>query len=222
MVAVSAKTGAGLEDLSAALAAVAGASSATRSPARLGSTSTALHDRGVGTVVTGHALVGLDRAQATRCGSSRRASTCAAQRPGARRAGRAGGGGQRVAVNLPGVARTQLRAEMRSSSPAHYPVSWRLDVALEELEPVPAAVTVQSGGRATPARVVRGAATPSCGYGSRCGGARRPDRPARGHDRRGRRRARSGAASKARSRAARAAGARGSGDDRPRQLWTGP
>jgi hypothetical protein len=40
-------------------------------------------------------------------------------------------------------------------APGAYPVSWRLDVALEELEPVPAAVTVHVGTSDVPARVVR-------------------------------------------------------------------
>ena len=39
--------------------------------------------------------------------------------------------------------------------PGAYPVSWRLDVALEELEPIPAAVTVHIGTSDVPARVVR-------------------------------------------------------------------
>src|SRR5436309_3192575 len=39
--------------------------------------------------------------------------------------------------------------------PGYYPVSWRLDVALEELEPVPAAVTVHIGTSGVSARVVR-------------------------------------------------------------------
>ena len=63
--------------------------------------------------------------------------------------------GQRVAVNLPGVTRTQLRRGDALVEPGHYPVSWRLDVALEELEPVPAAVTVHVGTSDVPARVVR-------------------------------------------------------------------
>ncbi|HEX6761233.1 MAG TPA: SelB C-terminal domain-containing protein, partial [Gaiellaceae bacterium] len=40
-------------------------------------------------------------------------------------------------------------------APGSFPVSYRLDVRLEELEPVPAAVTVHLGTKATPARVAR-------------------------------------------------------------------
>ncbi len=63
--------------------------------------------------------------------------------------------GQRVAVNLPGVSRSQLRRGEALVAPGAYPVSWRLDVALEELEPMPAAVTVHVGTSDVPARVVR-------------------------------------------------------------------
>ena len=63
--------------------------------------------------------------------------------------------GQRVAVNLPGISRSQLRRGDVLVEPGAYPVSWRLDVALEELEPVPAAVTVHIGTSDVAARVVR-------------------------------------------------------------------
>ena len=63
--------------------------------------------------------------------------------------------GQRVAVNLPGISRAQLRRGDVLVEPGAYPVSWRLDVALEELEPVPAAVTVHIGTSDVAARVVR-------------------------------------------------------------------
>src|SRR6185312_13342491 len=63
--------------------------------------------------------------------------------------------GQRVAVNLPGVARAELRRGDALVEPGAYPVSWRLAVALEELEPLPAAVTVHLGTSDVPARVVR-------------------------------------------------------------------
>jgi selenocysteine-specific elongation factor len=63
--------------------------------------------------------------------------------------------GQRVAVNLPGVERSRLRRGDVLVEPGHYPVSWRLDIALEELDPVPAAVTAHLGTSDVPARVVR-------------------------------------------------------------------
>src|SRR2546423_99748 len=63
--------------------------------------------------------------------------------------------GQRVAVNLPGIERTRLRRGEALVEPGHYPVTWRLDVVLEELEPVPAAVTVHLGTADVAARAVR-------------------------------------------------------------------
>jgi selenocysteine-specific elongation factor len=44
--------------------------------------------------------------------------------------------GQRVAVSLPGVDRTRLRRGQALVMPDAYPVSYRLDVTLEELEPI--------------------------------------------------------------------------------------
>src|SRR5947199_10103740 len=63
--------------------------------------------------------------------------------------------GQRVAVNLPAIERGELRRGDALVEPGHYPVSWRLDVVLEELAPVPAAVTVHIGTSDVPARVIR-------------------------------------------------------------------
>src|SRR5438093_1420610 len=44
--------------------------------------------------------------------------------------------GRRVAVSLPGIERPRLRRGQALISPAAYPVSYRLDIALEELEPI--------------------------------------------------------------------------------------
>jgi selenocysteine-specific elongation factor len=63
--------------------------------------------------------------------------------------------GQRVAVNLPSLRRGDLARGDALVAPNAFPVSYRLDVRLEELEQVPAAVTVHIGTRATPARVAR-------------------------------------------------------------------
>ena len=108
---------------------------------------------------------------ATCCASSPRACARArAQRPGARRArSSAPRPASASRVNLPGDrARAASRAATCSSSRAHYPVSYRLDVALEELEPVPAAVTVHVGtSDVAGARRARGRATRSCGCASR-------------------------------------------------------
>jgi selenocysteine-specific elongation factor len=63
--------------------------------------------------------------------------------------------GQRVALNLPGIERGALRRGDVLVEPGHYPVSYRLDVALDELEPVPPAVKVHLGTADAAARVVR-------------------------------------------------------------------
>jgi selenocysteine-specific elongation factor len=63
--------------------------------------------------------------------------------------------GQRVAVNLPTVDRRDLVRGDVLVEPGHYPVSYRLDVHLEEIADVPAAVTVHVGTKAVPARVAR-------------------------------------------------------------------
>ncbi|HEY8705936.1 MAG TPA: selenocysteine-specific translation elongation factor, partial [Gaiellaceae bacterium] len=63
--------------------------------------------------------------------------------------------GQRVAVNLPAVERRELARGDVLVEPGHYPVSYRLDVLLEELAEIPAAVTVHVGTQAVPARVAR-------------------------------------------------------------------
>ena len=63
--------------------------------------------------------------------------------------------GQRVAVSLPTVERRELARGDVLVEPGHYPVSYRLDVLLEELAEIPAAVTVHVGTQAVPARVAR-------------------------------------------------------------------
>ncbi len=91
--------------------------------------------------------------------------------------------GQRVAVSLPGVDRARLRRGHALVAARAYPVSYRLDIALEELEPIKdgARLHVHHGTAeiyaiGSPARrPVRAAST----VGSRRGGTRRPGRPAR-------------------------------------------
>jgi selenocysteine-specific elongation factor len=63
--------------------------------------------------------------------------------------------GQRVAVNLPSLRRDELGRGDEIVEPGAFPLSYRLDVRLDELERVPAAVTVHIGTKATPARVAR-------------------------------------------------------------------
>jgi selenocysteine-specific elongation factor len=65
--------------------------------------------------------------------------------------------GQRVAVGLPGVERAELERGAALVAPGAYPVSYRLDVALDELEEVAdnARVSVHHGTSRVPARVAR-------------------------------------------------------------------
>jgi selenocysteine-specific elongation factor len=65
--------------------------------------------------------------------------------------------GQRVALAVPGVGRTALRRGDALLEAGAYPLSYRLDVELEELEPIPdhARLQVHHGTTETPARLVR-------------------------------------------------------------------
>jgi len=154
VVAVSAKTGAGLDELRAALA---------RLPVteRDASGATRLYvDRvftlqGVGTVATGTlwsgAIAAGDVLRAEPSGRSVRVRSVHVHDAPVERAD----AGQRVAVNLPAVERHELARGDVLVEPGHYPTSYRLDVRLRELTPIPPAVTVHVGTRAVAARVVR-------------------------------------------------------------------
>src|SRR5437899_4322671 len=63
--------------------------------------------------------------------------------------------GQRVAVALPGVERSDLRRGDALVEPGAYRPSYRLDIELEELAPIPARVLVHHGTATMLARVVR-------------------------------------------------------------------
>jgi selenocysteine-specific elongation factor len=156
VVGVSARTGDGLDALRAALSRAAG-----KVPARTREAPTRLYvDRaftiaGAGTVVTGTLWSGSigpgDELRVEPTGLRTRARSVEVHDVPSVRAE----AGQRVAVNVPGVGRSQLRRGDALVAPGSYPVSWRLDVALEELEAIPAAVTVHVGTGDVPARVVR-------------------------------------------------------------------
>jgi selenocysteine-specific elongation factor len=156
VVAVSAMTGDGLADLRAALARVAAQvpARASEAPARL-YVDRAFTIAGAGTVVTGTLWSGSiapgDELRVEPSGLRTRARSVQVHDVAVTHAE----AGQRVAVNLPGIARSQLRCGDALVAPGVYPVSWRLDVALEELEAVPAAVTVHVGTSDVAARVVR-------------------------------------------------------------------
>jgi selenocysteine-specific elongation factor len=154
VVAVSAKTGAGLDELRAALARVPveprDASAATR----------LYVDRvftlqGVGTIATGTLWSGTitagDLLRVEPRGTTVRVRSVQVHDAPVERAE----AGQRVAVNLPAVERRDLARGDALVEPGHYPVSYRLDVRLEPLTEIPAAVTVHVGTKAVPARVVR-------------------------------------------------------------------
>jgi selenocysteine-specific elongation factor len=156
VVAVSAKTGTGLDELREALARAARSLEHKRSEAatRL-YVDRAFTLRGIGTVVTGTLWSGSispgDELRVEPSGLRTRARSVQVHDVDVLRAE----AGQRVAVNLPGIERTRLRRGDALVAPGHYPVSWRLDVVLEELEDVPAAVTVHLGTADVAARVVR-------------------------------------------------------------------
>jgi selenocysteine-specific elongation factor len=63
--------------------------------------------------------------------------------------------GQRVALALPGVERHQLRRGDALVTPGAFTPSYRLDVVLHELAPIPDRALVHHGSGATLARVVR-------------------------------------------------------------------
>ena len=207
VVAVSAKTGAGLDELRAALARAADGveRDGDRRPTRL-YVDRSFTLRGIGTVVTGTLWSGTlgagDELRLEPAGTRR----ARAKRPGARPRGRARGAGPARRREPAGCRAQRGRAAaMRSSLRARIPVSYRLDVALEELEPI------RDGARVHGARGDRGALARVVGIGEQLGAARlaspvvaargdRVDPPRRDHARR-RRRSRSRPAAASRRRA---------------------
>jgi selenocysteine-specific elongation factor len=154
VVAVSAKTGLGLDALRAALGRTAAETEREAAPARL-YVDRVFTLRGIGTVATGTLWSGRVAA-----GDVLRAE------PGGRevrvrsvqvhdRAVEVADAGQRVALSLPGVERTELRRGDVLVEPGAHHGSYRLDVELEELAPIPARALVHHGTSATLARVIR-------------------------------------------------------------------
>jgi selenocysteine-specific elongation factor len=156
VVPVSAKTGEGLDELRDALSRAA---ETLQRPERFAATrlwiDRAFSLRGIGTVVTGTLWSGsiatgdvlrLDpRGRAVRVRSVQVHDQPVEQAEA----------GQRVAVNLPGLERDELRRGDALVDPGHYPVSYRLDVVLDELEPLPAAIKVHLGTADVAARLLR-------------------------------------------------------------------
>jgi selenocysteine-specific elongation factor len=155
-IAVSAKTGAGLDDLRAALSRAADRVEPRRSdgPTRL-FVDRAFTLRGLGTIATGtlwSGSIGAGDVLAAEPGGLRvrvrsvEVHDVAVQRAEA---------GQRVAVALPRVPPARLPRGTALVEPGAYPVTYRLDLDLEELEPVPARVRAHHGSAETAARVRR-------------------------------------------------------------------
>lgn len=159
VVAVSAKTGAGLDELTAALARAADLvlqehdlDAATRLYV-----DRVFSLRGIGTVATGTLWSGSigagDVLRAEPDGRDVRVRSVQVHDRPVERAEP----GQRVAVALPGVERHELRRGDALVAPGSFATSYRLDVALEELAPIAdgARLHVHHGTAAVPARVVR-------------------------------------------------------------------
>jgi len=154
VVPVSAKTGTGLDELRAALARVEVAERSADRPTRL-YVDRVFTLQGIGTVATGTLWSGSigagDLLRVEPRGRTARVRSVQVHDAPIERAN----AGQRVAVNLPDLDRRRLARGDVLVEPAHYPLSYRLDVRLHELADVPAAVTVHVGTKAVPARVTR-------------------------------------------------------------------
>ena len=153
---VSAKTGDGLDELRRALGAVAMQVVRTR---ETGATRLYVDRvftlRGVGTVVTGTLWSGSigsgDRLRVEPAGLDVRVRSVQVHDRAVARAE----AGQRVAVNLPGVERHELARGDALVTPDAFATSYRLDVRLEAIAEIPAAVSVHHGTSQIAARVVR-------------------------------------------------------------------
>ncbi len=163
VVEVSAKTGAGLDDLKAALSRVAdlvlqehNLDPSVDAAARL-YVDRVFSLRGIGTVATGTLWSGSigpgDVLRAEPGGRDVRVRSVQVHDRPVERADP----GQRVAVALPGVERHELRRGDALLARGVFATSYRLDVALEELAPIAdgARLHVHHGTAAVPARVVR-------------------------------------------------------------------
>jgi selenocysteine-specific elongation factor len=158
VVAVSGVTGAGLDRLRAGLASAAAAVEPRRAdfPTRL-FVDRSFTLRGIGTVVTGTLWSGSigtgDRLRLEPSGRDVRARSVQVHDEPVERAAP----GQRVAVSLPGVERADVRRGDVLVAPGAFPSSYRLEVSLEELEPIAdgARLSVHHGTSRIPGRVVR-------------------------------------------------------------------
>jgi selenocysteine-specific elongation factor len=158
VVRVSARTGEGLDALRAVLGKAADSVEHGRadSPTRL-YVDRSFSVAGFGTVVTGTLWSGSvgpgDQLRLEPSGRDVRVRSVQVHDRDVERAE----AGQRVAVSLPGVERRDAGRGQALVAPGEYPTSFRLDVALEELEPIDDGARVQAhvGTGHSPARVVR-------------------------------------------------------------------
>ena len=156
VVVVSAKTGAGIDELREALARAAHNAAPERDagPARL-FVDRVFTLRGIGTVVTGtlwsgHVGAG-DRLRAEPMGLEVKVRSVQVHDQPVESAG----AGQRVALALPGVERGLLHRGDALVTPGAFQPSYRVDVVLDELAPIPERALVHHGSGATLARIVR-------------------------------------------------------------------
>jgi selenocysteine-specific elongation factor len=158
VVPVSAKEGTGLDKLRAALARVAdGVEHGRPDRATRLYVDRSFSLRGIGTVVTGTLWSGsIGRGDELRVEPGARTVRVRSVQVHDQEVERAEAG-QRVAVGLPGVERHEVRRGDALVAPGAYPLSYRLDVALEELEPIPdgTRLHVHLGTASTLARCVR-------------------------------------------------------------------
>jgi selenocysteine-specific elongation factor len=158
VVAVSARTGAGIDELRAALARAADGVDQVRAagPTRL-YVDRSFTLRGIGTVLTGTLWSGTvgagDDLVLQPSGKAVRVRSVQVHDRDVERAD----AGQRVAVSLPGVERSAVLRGDALVERDGYPVTYRLDVVLDELEPIRdgARVHVHVGTAHARARVVR-------------------------------------------------------------------
>src|SRR5690242_7870023 len=156
VVATSARTGAGLDELRAALAEVAARvpRPAADGPARL-HIDRSFTLRGIGTVATGTLWSGTigegDELRVEPRGRSVRVRSVQVHDQPVERAE----AGQRVAVSLPGVERQELRRGNVLVTPGSFGPSFRLDVSLEAVGEIPARVMLHHGTAEAGARVAR-------------------------------------------------------------------
>jgi selenocysteine-specific elongation factor len=154
IVAVSAKTGAGLDELRAALARVPVSERDSGGATRL-YVDRVFTLQGVGTIATGTLWSGTIAAgDLLRVEPSGRVVRVRSVQVHDQPVDMAEAG-QRVAVNLPAVERRELARGDVLVEPGHYPTSYRLDVLVDEIAEIPADVTVHIGTQAVPARVAR-------------------------------------------------------------------